>query len=203
MSKAIAGKVSDLSDGKLHKVSVEGKEILLVNVGGSYFAVDDTCTHSGSSLSEGTLDGSIVTCGWHGAQFDCKTGNLEKFPAKINNLQSYKVVVESNDVIIEVWLEIKLIPFGEKKVGDEKNKEQLKEAIQALNEVVANSSTPKMIRKSITDLVTELLTDEYSKSVRAANAISVLDDITQDPNMPSYVRVTLWQAVSKLEGIRE
>jgi len=203
MNRAIAGKVSDLSDGKLHKVSVEGKEILVVNVGGSYFAVDDTCTHSGSSLSEGELDGSTVTCGWHGAQFDCKTGNLEKFPAKINNLQSYKVVVESNDVIIEVWLEIKLIPFGEKKVGDEKNKEQLKGAIQALSEVVANPSTPKMIRKSVTDLVTELLTDEYSKSVRAANAISVLDDITQDPNLPSYVRVTLWQAVSKLEGIRE
>jgi len=88
-------------------------------------------------------------------------------------------------------------------VGNEENEEQLKGAIHALNEVVANPSTPKMIRKSITDLVTELLTDEYSKSVRAANAISVLDDITQDPNMPSYVRVTLWQAVSKLEGIRE
>lgn len=88
-------------------------------------------------------------------------------------------------------------------MGKEENEEQLKGAIQALSEVVANPSTPKMIRKSITDLVTELLTDEYSKSVRAANAISVLDDITQDPNMPSYVRVTLWQAVSKLEGIRE
>ena len=88
-------------------------------------------------------------------------------------------------------------------MGNEENEEQLKGAIQALSEVVANPSTPKMIRKSITDLVTELLTDEYSKSVRAANAISVLDDITQDPNMPSYVRVTLCQAVSKLEGIRE
>ncbi len=88
-------------------------------------------------------------------------------------------------------------------MGNKENEEQLKGAIHALNEVVANPSTPKMIRKSITDLVTELLTDEYSKSVRAANAISVLDDITQDPNMPSYVRVTLWQAVSKLEGIRE
>jgi len=88
-------------------------------------------------------------------------------------------------------------------VGDEENKEQLKEAIQALNEVVANPSTPKMIKKSITDMLIELKSDEYSKSVKAANAISVLDDITQDPNMPSYVRVTLWQAVSKLEGIRE
>ena len=102
MSRAIAGKVSDLSDGKLHKVSVEGKEILVVNIDGSYFAADDTCTHAGASLSEGKLDGSIVTCGWHGAQFNCKTGNLEKFPAKINNLQSYKVSVESDDVVIEV-----------------------------------------------------------------------------------------------------
>lgn len=100
-------------------------------------------------------------------------------------------------------MEIKLIPFGEKKVDNEENKDKLKEAIQTLAEVAANPSTPKMIKKSITDLVNELKSDEYSKSVRAANAISVLDDITQDPNMPSYVRVTLWQAVSKLEGIRE
>ena len=61
----------------------------------------------------------------------------------------------------------------------------------------------KPSRKNITDLITELENGEYSLSVRAANAISMLDDITQDPNMPSYVRVTLWQAVSKLEGIRE
>ena len=88
-------------------------------------------------------------------------------------------------------------------MGSEDNKDQLKEAIRTLAEVAANPSTPKMIKKSITDLVNELKSDEYSKSVRAANAISVLDDITQDPNMPSYVRVTLWQAVSKLEGIRE
>ncbi len=98
----MAGKVLDLSDGKLHKVSADGREIFVVNFDGNYFAADDTCTHAGASLSEGKLDGSTITCGWHGAQFDCKTGNLEKFPAKINNLQSYKVVVESNDVIIEV-----------------------------------------------------------------------------------------------------
>ncbi len=100
-------------------------------------------------------------------------------------------------------MEIKLIPFGEKKVGEQDNKDKLKEAIQTLAEVATNPSTPKMIKKSITDMLVELKSDEYSKSVKAANAISVLDDITQDPNMPSYVRVTLWQAVSKLEGIRE
>jgi nitrite reductase/ring-hydroxylating ferredoxin subunit len=102
MSRAIAGKVSDLPPGKLQKVSVDGKEILVVNINGDYFAVDDTCTHSGASLSEGKLDGSSVICGWHGAQFDCKTGSLKKFPAKINNLQSYRVSIESDDVVIEV-----------------------------------------------------------------------------------------------------
>jgi uncharacterized protein (UPF0147 family) len=91
-----------------------------------------------------------------------------------------------------------------KKVADEnQNKDTLKEAIETLDQITTNSSAPKTIKKSITDLVTGLKSTEYSMSVRAANAISVLDDITQDPNMPSYVRVTLWQAVSKLEGIRE
>jgi len=89
-------------------------------------------------------------------------------------------------------------------VADEnQNKDTLKEAIETLDQITTNSSAPKTIKKSITDLVTGLKSTEYSMSVRAANAISVLDDITQDPNMPSYVRVTLWQAVSKLEGIRE
>ncbi len=86
---------------------------------------------------------------------------------------------------------------------ENQNKGTLKEAIETLDQITTNSSAPKTIKKSITDLVTGLKSTEYSMSVRAANAISVLDDITQDPNMPSYVRVTLWQAVSKLEGIRE
>ena len=88
-------------------------------------------------------------------------------------------------------------------VDSEQNKEALKESIETLEQVSANPSTPKTIKKSITDLITDLNDPEYSMSVRAANAISMLDDITQDPNMPSYVRTQLWQAVSKLEGIRE
>ena len=86
---------------------------------------------------------------------------------------------------------------------ENQNKESMKEAVDTLNQIAANPSTPKTIKKNIADLIAELDNEEYSLSVRAANAISMLDDITQDPNMPSYVRVTLWQAVSKLEGIRE
>ena len=83
------------------------------------------------------------------------------------------------------------------------NQEFLQNSLDTLNQVATNQSTPKNIRKSIQDLVNDLKSEEYSMSVRASNAISLLDDITQDPNVPSYVRVTLWQAVSTLENIRE
>ncbi|MGC1709702.1 MAG: UPF0147 family protein [Nitrosotalea sp.] len=83
------------------------------------------------------------------------------------------------------------------------NDETLNAAIITLEDIATNPSTPKNIKKNLSDLVIELKKQEHSVSVRASNAISVLDEITQDPNMPSYVRVTLWQAVSTLERIRE
>ena len=72
-----------------------------------------------------------------------------------------------------------------------------------MDQIATNPSTPKNIRKNIADIIEELKSDEYSISVRAANTISLLDDVTQDPNLPSYVRTSLWQAVSTLESIRE
>ena len=88
-------------------------------------------------------------------------------------------------------------------VDKNQNKEFLQNAMDTLNQVATNPSTPKNIRKTIQDLANDLNSEELSMSVRASNTISMLDDITQDPNMPSYVRVTLWQAVSTLENIRE
>ncbi len=85
----------------------------------------------------------------------------------------------------------------------ERNKETMKDSINTLNQVATNPATPKTIKKTIAGLVDGLNKEEYALAVRAANAISMLDDITQDPNMPSHVRTQLWQAVSKLEGIRE
>ena len=85
----------------------------------------------------------------------------------------------------------------------EENKQAMESAIQTLNQLATSHSTPKNFKKTIADLIIELQTEEYSISVRAANAISSLDDITQAPNVPSFVRTTLWQAVSVLESIRE
>jgi nitrite reductase/ring-hydroxylating ferredoxin subunit len=102
MGKIIVGKTSDISPGKMIKVSIDGREILIANIDGNYYATDDPCTHSGASLSEGKLEGCTITCGWHAAQFDCKTGKLVKFPVKIRDLTSYNVVLESNSVFVEM-----------------------------------------------------------------------------------------------------
>jgi len=85
----------------------------------------------------------------------------------------------------------------------EQNLEFLNNAVSTMNQLATNLSTPKNIRKNIGDLIDGLKSDKYSVSVRALNTISTLDDITQDPNLPSYVRTSLWQAVSTLESIRE
>jgi len=85
----------------------------------------------------------------------------------------------------------------------EQNLESLNNAMSTLNQIATNPSTPRNIRKNIADLIEGLKSGEYSVSVRAVNTISLLDDVTQDPNLPSYVRTSLWQAVSTLESIRE
>ena len=85
----------------------------------------------------------------------------------------------------------------------EQNLEFLNNALSTMNQLATNPSPPKNIRKNIGDLIDGLKSDKYSVSVRALNTISTLDDITQDPNLPSYVRTSLWQAVSTLESIRE
>ena len=79
----------------------------------------------------------------------------------------------------------------------------MESAIQTLNQLATSHSTPRNFKKTIADLITELNSTEYTISVRAANAMSLLDDITQDANIPSFVRTSLWQAVSVLESIRE
>ena len=94
MGKILVGKTSDIPSGKMVMVSADGKDILVTNVDGNYYAMDDTCTHAGASLSEGSLDGSTVTCPWHGSTWDCKTGKLIAFGAQLKDLSSYKVTVE-------------------------------------------------------------------------------------------------------------
>jgi hypothetical protein len=83
------------------------------------------------------------------------------------------------------------------------NEQRIQQAIAILQQVADNTITPRNIRKTVKDAIAMLQDESLSMAVRAANVISVLEEVSQDPNMPSFSRVTIWSAVSQLEGIRE
>ena len=92
---------TELTPGNGKSVDVGGQPVALFNVDGKYFAIGNTCTHVGGSLSEGTLEGTTVTCPLHGAQFDITTGQVLGPPASAA-VTSYKVEIDGNDIRIEV-----------------------------------------------------------------------------------------------------
>lgn len=83
------------------------------------------------------------------------------------------------------------------------NEGKLASAIASLDQLGDSAAAPRNIRKMLKDAVTMLNDKSLSPAVRAANAVSILDEIGQDPNMPSFARVTVWRAVSELEAIKE
>lgn len=92
---------SDLSPGDCKSVEVEGQTIALFNVGGTFYAIHGICTHMGGPLGEGTLDGEIVTCPWHGAEFNVTTGEVLRPPA-MSGEPSFPVKIEDSDVLAEL-----------------------------------------------------------------------------------------------------
>ncbi len=92
--------VSDLPSGSMKTVMVSGKKIAVANIDGEFFAIDDTCSHAQCSLgSEGFLDGNVLTCGCHGAQFDVTNGKVMSLPAP-TDVTSYEVKIENGDVYV-------------------------------------------------------------------------------------------------------
>ena len=76
------GKVDEIPVGKMKHIEVEGKEIVISNIGGKFYAMDDRCGHMNARLSMGTISNDgIVTCPFHGARFDATTGKKIKEPA--------------------------------------------------------------------------------------------------------------------------
>lgn len=102
MVKVMVGKASDIDAGRMIHVTAGGKEVLVVNVGGTFYATGNTCTHAGAELHEGTLDGKELTCPWHGSKWDITTGEMTWFPQKLKPIGSYKVTVEDGTVYVEV-----------------------------------------------------------------------------------------------------
>lgn len=85
----------------------------------------------------------------------------------------------------------------------EEYEERIKQAIGVLGQVAEDTTTPRNIRRAAKDSIAALQGTEYTPAVRASNAISLLDEILQDPNMPQYTRVKLWNVMSFIEAIKD
>jgi nitrite reductase/ring-hydroxylating ferredoxin subunit len=80
---------------------VNGQPIAVFHVEGAYYATDDLCPHRGGSLSQGMLTGYEVSCPWHGARFDIRTGEVQCPPAA-HGVKCYPVRVTGPDIEVEV-----------------------------------------------------------------------------------------------------
>lgn len=81
--------------------------------------------------------------------------------------------------------------------------ERIKQASVILGQISEDTTTPRNIRRAAKESMGALELTEYTPAVRASNAIATLDEILQDPNMPPYTRVKLWNVMSLLEAIKD
>ena len=73
------GTVGELVNGNMKEVMAQGREILLTRVGDRYYAADNRCPHMRGKLSQGKLEGTVVTCPRHGSQFDLRDGKVVRW----------------------------------------------------------------------------------------------------------------------------
>ena len=97
-------RVQDIQPGQKRIVDADGVLIVVVNLAGRFYALEDVCTHDGGPLGEGRLDAATghLICPRHGAEFDVRTGEAITLPA-FEPAPTYEVRVEGDDVLVETW----------------------------------------------------------------------------------------------------
>jgi len=83
------------------------------------------------------------------------------------------------------------------------NEVKLKNAIYLLVSIINDTAVPRNIRRAATEALNYLRDERYTPGVRAANAVGVLDQVSQDPNMPLSARTKIWQVIAILETVHD
>ena len=95
-----AASQGEIPVGQIREFQVTGKAVAIANVGGKLFAINSICLHHGGPLGEGDLEGSMVTCPWHGWQYDVTTGKLTQQPD--SGVDCYPVELRGDDVFVDL-----------------------------------------------------------------------------------------------------
>jgi nitrite reductase (NADH) small subunit len=93
-------KAAEVPAGTIREFQVEGKAIALANVEGEFYAVNTTCLHRGGPLGQGVLEGKVLTCPWHGWEYDVTTGKLTRNATV--GVDCYRLEVRGEDIFIEM-----------------------------------------------------------------------------------------------------
>ncbi len=93
----------ELRDGELIPVEIDGTPVVLVRHAGEFFAVQNNCSHRDFPLSHGEVDpeACTITCEWHGATFDLKTG-VPQCPPAVRPVPVFQTRVENGSVFVEI-----------------------------------------------------------------------------------------------------
>lgn len=92
--------VGDLPNGTAREVVAGGRVVAVFNVDGKFFALDGICPHQGGPLGKGKLDGCILTCPWHGWQFDVRTGQHQVNPSLLH--PAFPVRIDGDIVLVDI-----------------------------------------------------------------------------------------------------
>jgi 3-phenylpropionate/trans-cinnamate dioxygenase ferredoxin subunit len=101
MARHRVGKVSEIAPGTTRQVVADDCEMLLCNIDGRVYAIEDVCTHDGGPLEQGTLEGEHIVCPRHGATFDVRTGDALTLPAVVP-LMTFDVTIEGDEIFVDV-----------------------------------------------------------------------------------------------------
>jgi nitrite reductase/ring-hydroxylating ferredoxin subunit len=93
--------IEDVVPGTGKVIETGDTSLALFNVDGRFHATSNKCTHVGGPLGEGTVEGKVVTCPWHGSRFDVTTGEVLGPPAR-RPVATYPVTVQGRDVLVEL-----------------------------------------------------------------------------------------------------
>lgn len=94
-------KADAVQPGKMKTFALNGKRVLIANVGGTFFATQDLCTHDNGTLSDGELVGDEIECPRHGGRFDAKTGQVRALPPMLP-IKTFPVKVENGEILVSV-----------------------------------------------------------------------------------------------------
>ncbi len=93
--------VNEIKNGELKVFDVNGESIILINLNEEFFAYKNQCSHMELELNDAEIEGEILTCPWHGAQFNIRTGDVVRLPAS-EPLEKYEVRVENGKIFVKI-----------------------------------------------------------------------------------------------------